>query len=121
MGATTGPGGGLLLADVAVGLLTGVVGPPGVLHEAGSVSASPPNASHLSYPTTLDLYLPPDVDAVLLEIGGMRRLVHVPLGEGHVGVIRPFEQHLVPAVIQADPEHVGGHCECGKRTFRNCV
>lgn len=42
MGATTGPGGGLLLADVAVGLLTGVVGPPGVLHEAGSVSASPP-------------------------------------------------------------------------------
>lgn len=33
LGAATGPDGGLLLADVAVGHLTGVVCPAGVLHE----------------------------------------------------------------------------------------
>lgn len=72
--AVTGPAGGPLLADVAVDLLAGAVGPPGALHgDAGSVSASPlPQrlAPELP-PTALDLYLPPDVDAVLPVVGGV--------------------------------------------------
>lgn len=95
-----------------------MVSPLGVLHESCSVNTS---SCYLSCTTTLDLYLPPDVDAVLLEVGGVRGLVHVPLGEGYSGVIRPFEQHLVLVVVEADPEHVGGYCECDEGTLRDYV
>lgn len=54
-------------------------------------------------------YLSSDEDTVFLEVGGMRWLISLPLGEGNVGVIRPFKQHLVLQVIQANPEHICRH------------
>lgn len=51
-------------------------------------------------------YLSSDEDTVFLEVGGMRWLTSLPLGEGNVGVIGPFKQHLVPLIIQANPEHI---------------
>lgn len=111
LGAFSRSGGGLLLADVSVRLLTHAVGPPGVLFR-GTFSSSEQHQlkSPLRPPVTIRVrYLSPDDDAVFLEAGVMRRLVGLPLGEGHVGLIGPFKQQLVLQIIQANPEHVCRH------------
>lgn len=54
-------------------------------------------------------YLSPDEDTVLLQVVLMGRLIGLPLGEGNVGAIGPFKQHLGPLVVQADPQHICRH------------
>jgi len=54
-------------------------------------------------------YLPTDEHAVLLVVGGVRRLIALPAGEGHLGAVGPLEEHLAPLVVQADPQLVCGH------------
>lgn len=54
-------------------------------------------------------YLSSDEDAVLLEVVGVRRFAALPVGEANLGAIGPLEQHLVPLIIQANPEHICRH------------
>lgn len=56
-----------------------------------------------------ECYLSSDEDAVLLEVVGMRWFTTLPVGEANRGAIRPFKQHLVPLIIQANPEHICGY------------
>lgn len=56
-----------------------------------------------------ECYLSSDEDTVLLEVVGMRWFVALPVGEANWGAIRPLKQHLVPLIIQADPEHICRH------------
>lgn len=56
-----------------------------------------------------ECYLSSDEDAVLLEVVGMRWFTTLPIGEANRGAIRPFKQHLVPLIVQANPEHICGY------------
>lgn len=56
-----------------------------------------------------ECYLSSDEDAVLLEVVGMRWFTTLPVGEANRGAIRPFKQHLVPLIVQANPEHICGY------------
>jgi len=53
-----------------------------------------------------ECYFSLDDDTVFLVVGGVRRLITLPLGEGDMGVIGPLEEHLVPLIVQANPEHI---------------
>src|SRR4029434_8863853 len=55
------------------------------------------------------VYLPPHQHAVLQQVGVMRRLSCPPLGEGHVGAVRPLKQVLGGAVTQPDPQLIRLH------------
>lgn len=56
-----------------------------------------------------ECYLSSDEDTVLLEDVGMRWFTTLPVSEADRGAIRPFKQHLVPLIIQANPEHICRH------------
>lgn len=57
----------------------------------------------------IESYLSSDEDTVLLKADGMRRFVALPVGEANWGAIRPFKQHLVPLIVQPNPEHICRH------------
>lgn len=65
-----------------------------------------PNRVQLLHLERGGCYLAADEHAVLLVVGGVRRLTGPPLGEGHLGAIGPLKEHLVSLIVQANPEHI---------------
>lgn len=55
-------------------------------------------------------YLSSYENTVLLHVGAVSGLPCLPLCEGHMGPVSPFEQHLIPLVIHSNPQLVSGHC-----------
>ena len=118
MGAFGWFSGGLLLTHVAVRLLTHVVSPPPVLHRPHTGAKNSATRVIIAFINDIlqvpflrldGCYLSSDEDTVFLEVDGVRWLPGLPLGEGNVGVIRPFEQKLIPLIVQANPEHICRH------------
>lgn len=68
-----------------------------------------------------ECYLSSDEDTVLLEAVGMRWFTTLPVGEAHRGAIGPFKQHLVPLIIQANPEHICWHWGGGGALFTSNI